>query len=64
MNFEKNNSIQKISEKAGFILAYILFTTILFFMLSVIKKETSIFNVIAATASITLIGLLIKRILK
>jgi len=67
MQFERNKYIFGVGEKAGFVAAYFLFTTILFYILYFLNKlpETgSYFNIIGITLLITLLGTLIKRGLK
>lgn len=53
----------KILKLVGFLLTYIVFTTILFFILK-LKYPLNIFNVILITASLIILGGLIKKWLK
>ena len=67
MIFEHKNPIERIGEKVGFVFSYFLFTTILFFILTVLNKIPSTwtyFHVMGITLLITLIGNLVKRFLK
>ena len=67
MIFEENRSLQKIGEIVGFICMYLLFTTILFFILVLLDKipsSWSYFHIMAITFLIALIGAIIKRFLK
>ena len=67
MIFEENKAIEKVGEKLGYVFSYFLFTTILFFILSLLKKipETwPYFHVMGITILIALIGIGIKRLLK
>jgi len=52
---------------AGYIFAYFLFTTILFFLLSLLHKIPSswnYFSIMAITFAIALAGIIIKELLK
>ncbi|MBU90158.1 hypothetical protein CMO94_01345 [Candidatus Woesearchaeota archaeon] len=67
MIFEENKTIEKIGEKSGYIFSYFLFTTILFFILILLKKipeSWSYIHVMGITILIALIGVAIKRFLK
>jgi len=67
MIFEENKIIEEYGEKAGFLLAYIIFTTILYFIFFFLNKLPTIrsyWYLITATLMITIIGLIIKRLLK
>ena len=64
MIFEENQLFEKIGIKLGYLIGYFLFTTILFLVLTLYKKPVNYFEVILITLSITLIGTLIKRLLK
>jgi hypothetical protein len=67
MIFEQNKTIEKFGKKIGYIFSYFLFTTILFFILTILKKipETwSYIHVMGITVLIALTGALIKRFLK
>lgn len=64
MFFEESKSIEKFGEKIGYIVAYFLFTTILFFILAVLNKippSWSYLHIMGITFLITLTGILIKR---
>ncbi|MDP6138642.1 MAG: hypothetical protein QGI89_00890 [Candidatus Woesearchaeota archaeon] len=67
MIFEQNKSLEKLGEKLGYVFGYFLFTTILFFILLLLKKipETwSYFHIMGITILIALLGVIIKRLLK
>ncbi len=63
MIFEQDKTIEKYGEKAGFLLSYIIFTTILYFIIN-IKSPWSYPQVIILTIAITLLGIILKRLLK
>ena len=57
----------KFAEKLGFITAYFVFTTILFYILRFFRRipqSWTYFHVIIITLIITLIGVIVKRYLK
>lgn len=67
MIFEHNRSVEKTGEILGYIFSYFLFTTILFLILTLLKKipeSWTHLHVMGITALIALIGIIIKRILK
>jgi len=67
MIFQQNNSINRFGEKVGYIFAYFLFTTTLFFILKVLNKIPSFWsylNIMVITFLIALLGTLIKRFLE
>jgi len=73
MIFEENKFIAKTGYIFGFILAYLLFTSILCLMLVLLKKIHGNFiyplvftylPVAGITLSVSLIGLIIRRLLK
>ncbi len=67
MLFEQNNSIERFGEKIGYIFAYFLFTTILFFILRLLNKipdSWPYFYIIIITFLIALLGIVIKRFLE
>jgi len=59
--FENPN---KFGELLGFLIAYVVFTTVLFFILNLLNKTSNYFHVSAATSIITFAGLLLQRWLK
>lgn len=66
MNFEKKEP-EKFGKILGYILMYIVFTTILFFILRLLDKQQGGLNyliVMAITLSLILIGKLLKLWLK
>jgi|GEM_PF-1922954 len=67
MNFGQDNSTESIGEKVGYVVAYLLFTTILFLVLNLTHKipdSWSYFHIMGITFSIVLIGTVIRRVLK
>jgi len=62
MKFNKKEKIRKFGERTGFILMYIIFTTILYFVLKFLNKISNLnyFYVLNFTLSITLLGILLK----
>ena len=67
MIFEENKTIEILGEKLGYIFSYFLFTTILFFILMVLKKipeSWSYIHVMGIVALIVLVSTVIKRFLK
>ena len=67
MNFEENKRVAEAGEKIGFVFAYFLFTTILFFILLILKKMPVSWNylhIMGIVLIIILIGAGIKRLLK
>jgi hypothetical protein len=59
MKFDIQNKWDNVGEKIGFLLGYFIFTTVLFFL----TKKPYLF-VMGITFTITLIGLILKRLLK
>lgn len=67
MKFEEDKSAEKFGVKIGYILAYFLFTTILFYILKFSHKlpgSWSYFHVMGITLLVVLVGLGIARLLK
>jgi len=67
MFFEQNNSIERFGEKIGYVFAYLLFTSILFFILTLLDNAPnprSYFYIMIITFLIALVGALIKRFLE
>ena len=67
MIFKENKKIEYIGKKMGFLFSYALFTITLFFILNFTKKipdSWTILHVVAITFIITLIGVLLKKLLK
>ena len=67
MIFEENKIIEKLGEKLGYIFSYFLFTTILFFILTLLKKipeSWSYIHIMVITVVIALGGTMIKRLFK
>lgn len=66
MDFAQNKSIEKWGEKLGYIFSYFLFTTLLFLILTLLRKLGSwtYFDVMGIAIVIAFIGALLKRFLK
>lgn len=67
MIFEQKKVIEKIGEKTGYILGYILFNTVLFYMLILSNKlpqKWSYFHVAGVTLVIACIGIVLNRFLR
>lgn len=67
MQIEKNKLAETFGRIIGYVFAYIVFTTILYFLLRFINKLPSswtYFHVAGVTICISLIGIIIKRLLK
>ena len=67
MILEENNTIEKVGEKLGYVFSYFLFTTILFFILLLLKKlpESWFYiHVMGIVILIVITGTIIKRLLK
>lgn len=66
MKFNKKEKIKKFGEKAGFILMYFIFTTLLYFILKFLNKipNWNYFHILLLTFFIMLIGILLKWFLE
>jgi len=67
MRFEQNRVISRWGEKLGYLFAYFLFTTILYFVLAFlnkIPKSWTYFHIMGIALLIALAGIIIKRLLK
>ena len=67
MIFEQNKSIERLGQKIGYIFSYFLFTTILFFILTLLDKipeSWSYAHVIGITLLIVFISFVIRRLLR
>ena len=67
MIFERNNNIERLGEKIGYVFAYFLFTTVLFFILKLLNKIPkfwSYFHIMLIILIIALVGVVIKRFLE
>jgi len=67
MIFEKNETAEKLGERLGYIFSYFLFTTILFFILTLLEKIPESWSypyVMGITILIASIGIGIKRFLR
>ena len=63
MRFKENKFIENFWEKIGYLVAYFLFTTMLFLILN-ISGKVNYFNVMIITLLISLMGYLLKGLLK
>ena len=66
MKFESVGFAENVGKVLGFLIAYLLFTAILFFVLKIAKKIPSswnIFCVAGITLSIAFLGIIIKKLL-
>ena len=64
---EENKTIENIGEKLGYIFSYFVFTTILFFILIILKKISGPLSYVYVMVIVTLIsvaGIFIKRFLR
>ncbi|RJQ17635.1 hypothetical protein C4573_01505 [Candidatus Woesearchaeota archaeon] len=62
--FERDTRSESIGEKIGFACAYILFTTILFFILLLLKKlpaSWTYLHVAAITAGIAILAFIVRK---
>ncbi len=67
MDFEQNKAVEKLGERVGYVFAYFLFTTILFFILSFLDKipySWSYFHVMGLTFLIAVFGYIVQRFLR
>lgn len=67
MIFEQEKTLEKYGEKAGYVFAYFLFTTVLFFVLTFFEKipeSWSYLIIMGITFVIVLMGIAIKSLLK
>jgi len=67
MSFEHSKTIGNFGEKVGFIFSYLLFTTVIFFLFSLLGKlpsDWSYIHIMLITSIITFIGLVIGEYLK
>jgi hypothetical protein len=67
MHFEHSETQKDVGTVVGFALSYLLFTTILFFVLAFAKKIPAAWtwwHISAITAAIVIIGALLKRWLR
>ena len=67
MILKQNTLIEKFGNKIGYLFSYLLFTTILFFILGWLNKipdSWTYLHIMAATFLIALFGTFIKRFLK
>ena len=66
MNFEARK-VNKINKKIGYVVMYLIFSTIFYFVLKLLDKipdSWNYFHVLSLTLSIVLLGTLIKLLLR
>ena len=64
---EKHNSIRNFGQRVGFLFSYLVFTTILYFILTLLNKlpnDWSYLSVVLITLAIVIIGFILKKVLK
>ena len=67
MEFHKGMGSFRLGEKAGFVFSYILFTSVLYLILTLtgnISKDYAILKVISITFSAIILGFIVKRLLR
>ena len=67
MEFSQDKGVVPAGITAGFIFAYFLFTTILFFVLNLLNKipaSWTYFHIMGVSFGATLVGAVIQRLLK
>ncbi len=67
MIFEENKTVEKVGEKLGYMFSYLIFTTILFFILALLNKipeSWSYIHIIIIAMLFVLVSMIIKRFLK
>jgi hypothetical protein len=67
MVIELDKLVEKFGERAGYVVGYFLFTTVLFFILLLLNKISESFSyihVMAITFLIAVLGVIVKRFLK
>jgi len=66
MRFEADKKIRKIGEKTGIMTMYLIFTTLLYFILKLLERlpeNWGYFHIVLLTLFIILLGTLIKMLL-
>ncbi|MFH1770957.1 MAG: hypothetical protein ABH828_05385 [archaeon] len=67
MIFDEGKTWMKVGHRLGFLIAYFLFTTILFMiflLLSKMPEGWNYFHIMGITAVIAIIGAILRRLLK
>jgi len=68
MDLKQNKFKQRLGEETGYILAYLIFSIMIFFILLYLNKISptpySFLKTMFATLTLTLLGIFIKRLLK
>lgn len=65
--FSEKKEQNQVWEGAGYVFAYFLFTTILFFILSLLKKlpaNWNYFHIMGITLLISIAGMIARKVLK
>lgn len=65
--FEQSRTTEKIGYKLGYLFSYALFTTILYYILSLLNKLPESWTyvyIVGITLTITIVGILLKKWLK
>jgi hypothetical protein len=67
MQFEESGDVRKVGEYAGYIISYLAFTTILYFVLTLLHRVPlwwNFFHTALVTLSIVIVGELLKKVLE
>ena len=67
LKFDEKKTEEKYGKIIGYVIAYLIFTTILFFILKVLNKmpeSWNYFHIMAITLLIVFVGIFIKKLLK
>jgi hypothetical protein len=64
MVFEKRNVAFAFGKRIGYLIAYAVFTSALYFVFTFTKKAMFLPYVAAITAFVAILGLIVKRLLK
>lgn len=67
MILNQKHPLKRLGWMTGYVLAYLLFTTMLFFMLTLLEKlpgSWTHLHITSITAIVAMLGLVVKRLLK
>lgn len=67
MNFDESKRLEKFGEKTGYLFSYLMFTTLMFFILTILGSMPdgwTYFHIMGITLSVTILGTALKRALK
>lgn len=65
MIFERNKSVEKCGRKIGYLFSYLLFTTMLYFILiNKLPTDWSFFHVMIISLLVVVVGTIIQRALR